>query len=188
MIPRVFAFRFVAVFFVALLLVNAVTSKKILGAFGEDAVEEAAEDLAYKTMEDFIVSSGDPREYATCFVQFMRMLGMSKDVLSLSITINSHDSDELIDKLKEKAAIADFICQFGLPGVILFIAFALLLLCCCCVCCVYCLRCACCSKPSPIFIHAPPPTAGKTTKRSSRREEKVEMNNQKGSPISHVEV
>lgn len=97
-------------------------------------------------MKKLMISAGDSEMRANCFVTVLKYTGVTSDVTDIRNIINP---DKMMDNLRNKSQIADFVCSpYGCIVILLVVCFIFAL---CCVC----LK-RCCCTPKLVRIHMEP--------------------------------
>lgn len=92
-----------------------------------------------------MIAAGDSEFHANCFVKVLKSTGAAKDVAEIM-----SNPDGIMEKIKEKAQIADFVCSpTGLIVAALIIGLALF------ACCGCFIRCCKSGTKKPIIIQMP---------------------------------
>lgn len=134
---------------------------------------ETVENAAYQELAKSIVMSGKSKDYAKCFVYFLRLqqpIGDYKAILS--------DPKNFIESVDDKANIAATICQHGTAGVIVALVLTSLVFvtfCIFCYCCLKCLLCSSSPRRSVDFVESRYRNPNQRSKFNKRASEKVEM-------------
>lgn len=107
-------------------------------------LDSTVESMAYKLMKQGLTASGKSEETAECVVGFLKWQGATDDVTDIR---NILQPEHLVDELKKKADIAEFVCS-PRGFFVIFLVILFILSCCC----------ACAKRSSkPIIIIRPDP-------------------------------
>lgn len=94
-------------------------------------------DVIDSTLKQMLILDGKSESYADCMVHMIKATGVADDLFDMRSYLNP---DGLLEKIENKARLAEFICSNGGIPFLFFLAVVLvaILSCCCCCCCMPC--------------------------------------------------